>query len=150
MVELNIDKQYGNSFKFEKEYKQILLNLKKVFNIKQIVSVDVTIVNNEEIQKLNKTYRGKDYPTDILSFDFGDLDLYNDMPVLPLGELVISADKVETQADEFGHSVKREYCYLFSHGLIHLMGYDHEEENERKIMNDLVDQIFLPLNITRD
>nr|WP_318028326.1 rRNA maturation RNase YbeY [Mycoplasmopsis bovis] len=67
-----------------------------------------------------------------------------------LGELVISHEKVEEQAKEFGHSLRREYCYLYAHGLIHLMGYDHELEDERVAMNMMVDAIFDPLNITRE
>ncbi|MBD4757985.1 rRNA maturation RNase YbeY, partial [Xanthomonas citri pv. citri] len=81
---------------------------------------------------------------------FGDKSLYKSMPFLPLGELVISHEKVEEQAKEFGHSLRREYCYLYAHGLIHLMGYDHEVENERIEMNKIVDAIFDPLNITRE
>ncbi|WP_029512672.1 rRNA maturation RNase YbeY [Mycoplasmopsis iners] len=149
MVELNIEINAGNSFKYENEFRQILENLRNYFEIDKIVSVDVSIVDNQTIQSLNKEYRGKDYPTDILSFDFGEQDFYNEMPFLPLGELVISHEKVESQANEFGHSLKREYCYLFAHGLIHLMGYDHEEENERIEMNKMVDDIFNPLGITR-
>ncbi|TNK93257.1 rRNA maturation RNase YbeY, partial [Mycoplasmopsis pullorum] len=72
------------------------------------------------------------------------------MPLRHLGELVISYEKVLSQAQEFNHSVKREICYLFTHGLMHLMGYDHEAEDERIQMNQIVDDIFNPLNITRE
>lgn len=151
MVKINIDIENGTSFKFEKEFTQILENFQKYFHLEnKLVSVDVAIVNNKKIQKLNNEYRHKDYATDILSFDFGDKSLYETLPILPLGELVISHEKVEEQAKEFNHSVKREYCYLFTHGLVHLMGYDHEEENERIQMNKIVDDIFEPLKITRE
>ncbi|KKB26721.1 Metal-dependent hydrolase [Mycoplasmopsis meleagridis] len=149
MVELNIDNN-GDEFEYYEEFNEILKNLTRIFNINKLVVVDVTIVNNHEIQILNKKYRGKDYPTDILSFDFGDKKLYNDLPIFPLGELIISKEKVESQAKDFNHSLKREYCYLFAHGLIHLMGYDHENESERIEMNKLVDDIFVPLGITRE
>lgn len=150
MVELNIEIENGNSFKFEEEYKQILENLRAYFKIEKVVSVDVTIVDNKKIQKLNKKYRDKDYATDVLSFGFDEKELYQDLPILPLGELVISHEKVEAQATEFNHSIRREYCYLFAHGLIHLMGYDHEKEDERIAMNKMVDAIFDPLHITRE
>ncbi|WP_027334555.1 rRNA maturation RNase YbeY [Mycoplasmopsis felifaucium] len=151
MVELNINIVKGSSFKFRKEFKKILENFQKYFALEnKAISVDVTIVDNAKIQILNKEYRGKDYPTDILSFDFGDKTLYNELPFLPLGELVISHEKVESQALEFNHSLKREYCYLFTHGLVHLMGYDHELEDERIRMNAIVDSIFEPLKITRE
>lgn len=150
MIEININIENGNSFKYEKEFKQILENLAVYFDIKKQIILDVSIVNNKKIQKLNKEHRGKNYPTDILSFDFGDSSLYDSLPFLPIGELVISHEKVEQQAVEFNHSLKREYCYLFAHGLVHLMGYDHEEENERIKMNKIVDKIFDPLGIKRE
>ncbi|BAW18417.1 16S rRNA maturation RNase YbeY [Mycoplasmopsis bovigenitalium] len=150
MIEININIENGNSFKYEEEFKQILENLAVYFDIKKQIILDVSIVNNKKIQKLNKEHRGKNYPTDILSFDFGDSSLYDSLPFLPIGELVISHEKVEQQAVEFNHSLKREYCYLFAHGLVHLMGYDHEEENERIKMNKIVDKIFDPLGIKRE
>lgn len=150
MIEININIENGNSFKYEEEFKQILENLAVYFDIKKQIILDVSIVNNKKIQKLNKEHRGKNYPTDILSFDFGDSSLYDSLPFLPIGELVISHEKVEQQALEFNHSLKREYCYLFAHGLVHLMGYDHEEENERIKMNKIVDKIFDPLGIKRE
>lgn len=150
MIEININIENGNSFKYEKEFKQILENLAVYFDIKKQIILDVSIVNNKKIQKLNKEHRGKNYPTDILSFDFGDSSLYDSLPFLPIGELVISHEKVEQQAIEFNHSLRREYCYLFAHGLVHLMGYDHEEENERIKMNKIVDKIFDPLGIKRE
>ncbi|QDY88255.1 rRNA maturation RNase YbeY [Mycoplasma anserisalpingitidis] len=149
-IELSIDNQTEFKIEFKKELIQIILNLAKYFNIEKHINVDLTIVNNEEIQKLNKEYRGKDYATDILSFDFGNDGLYDTLPFVHLGELVVSYEKVISQANEFNHSVKREFCYLFTHGLVHLMGYDHEEENERIEMNRIVDEIFNPLNITRE
>lgn len=149
-IELSIDNQTEFKIEFKKELIQIILNLAKYFNIEKHINVDLTIVNNEEIQKLNKEYRGKDYATDILSFDFGNDGLYDTLPFVHLGELVVSYEKVISQANEFNHSVKREFCYLFTHGLVHLIGYDHEEENERIEMNRIVDEIFNPLNITRE
>ncbi|MBU4689502.1 rRNA maturation RNase YbeY [Mycoplasma zalophidermidis] len=150
MVEININIENGTSFHFENEYKQILRNLQDYFNIDKTIVLDVSIVNNQKIKKLNKKYRGKDYATDILSFDFGNDDFYNELPILPIGELIISHEKVESQAIEFNHSVRREYCYLFAHGLIHLMGYDHETEIEKVEMDKMVDSIFNPLGITRE
>lgn len=147
---LIIDNETEFEFLYEVEFKQILNNLIEYFKIDKTVEVDVTITDNETIRELNKNYRGKDYATDILSFDFADEELYQSMPLRHLGELVISYEKVLSQAQEFNHSVKREICYLFTHGLVHLMGYDHEVEDERIQMNQMVDDIFNPLNITRE
>ncbi|WQQ02863.2 rRNA maturation RNase YbeY [Mycoplasmopsis felis] len=131
--------------------KQILQNFARFFKIsksKKII-LDVSFVSKNKIKELNKEYRNKDYVTDILSFDFGDKSLYDELPIYFLGELVICWDQIKKQAKEFNHSIKREFCYLFTHGLVHLQGYDHEIEQEKKEMDNIVDAIFNPLKITR-
>ena len=101
--------------------------------------VSVTIVNNEEIQKINKEYRGKDYPTDVISFALeedgeGEVEIIGaDMPPV-LGDIIISADKAREQAEEYGHSLMRELGFLTVHGFLHLLGYDHMTEEEEKEM----------------
>ncbi|QCZ36645.1 rRNA maturation RNase YbeY [Mycoplasma nasistruthionis] len=149
-IELNIDNKIKRATPFEAEMMQILDNFKQYFKIKQHIIVDVSIVSKQKIRKLNAIHRQKDYVTDILSFGFEAADIYQNLPVYHLGELVICWDKVEVQAKEFGHSIRREFCYLFTHGLVHLKGYDHEVEQERIVMNQIVDDIFKPLNITRE
>ncbi|GIN74995.1 MULTISPECIES: rRNA maturation RNase YbeY [Bacillus] len=101
--------------------------------------VSVTIVNNEEIQEINKEYRGKDYPTDVISFALeedgeGEIEIIGaDMPPV-LGDIIISADKAREQAEEYGHSLMRELGFLTVHGFLHLLGYDHMTEEEEKEM----------------
>ncbi|MCY7753232.1 rRNA maturation RNase YbeY [Bacillus haynesii] len=101
--------------------------------------VSVTIVNNEEIQKINKEYRGKDYPTDVISFALeedgeGEIEIIGaDMPPV-LGDIIISVDKAQEQAEEYGHSLMRELGFLTVHGFLHLLGYDHMTEEEEKEM----------------
>ncbi|WP_406613544.1 rRNA maturation RNase YbeY [Mycoplasma corogypsi] len=150
-INLGIDNRIKRAIIFDKEMKQIINNLADYFKIdKEEILLDVQIVGPKTIQKLNKQYRNKDYVTDILSFGVGNENMYDQLPVKLLGELVICWEKLEKQVKEFGHSIKREFCYLFAHGLVHLMGYDHEEENERVQMNQIVDDIFNPLQITRE
>ncbi|VEU70414.1 rRNA maturation RNase YbeY [Mycoplasmopsis glycophila] len=149
-IELNINNRIKRAIIFESEMLQIVQNFAQYFKIKKPIILDVTIVSPQKIKKLNFEYRGKDYVTDILSFDFRDDQLYDGLPFYHLGELVICWDKVEKQAKKFGHSIKREFCYLFTHGLVHLKGYDHELEDERIVMNKIVDDIFNPLKITRE
>ncbi|QNM93779.1 rRNA maturation RNase YbeY [Mycoplasma sp. Pen4] len=149
-IELNIKNRIKKAIIFEDEMMQILKNFCKYFKIKKDIILDVNIVSKNKIRELNYIHRGKDYVTDILSFDFRDDELYDKLPFYHLGELVICWDKVERQAKEFGHSVRREFCYLFTHGLVHLKGYDHEIEEERIAMNKMVDDIFNPLKITRE
>ncbi|MCI4128786.1 rRNA maturation RNase YbeY [Bacillus haynesii] len=101
--------------------------------------VSVTIINNEEIQKINKEYRGKDYPTDVISFALeedgeGEIEIIGaDMPPV-LGDIIISVDKAQEQAEEYGHSLMRELGFLTVHGFLHLLGYDHMTEEEEKEM----------------
>lgn len=95
--------------------------------------LSVALVSNKEIQKLNKQWRGKDYATDVLSFE---LTLEPELLGIPFefGELVISAQKAEEQAAEYGHSFERELAFLFVHGLLHVLGFDHESKKEEKEM----------------
>lgn len=148
--EISFTNSTRNKIYFRKEMDAIVKNFSEYFGIQKPILVDVKIVSKRKIRELNKQYRNKDYVTDILSFHFGDQDLYEQMPFLHLGELIICYDKMLEQSQEFNHSIKREYCYLFTHGLVHLAGYDHEEENERIEMNQIVDAIFGPLKITRE
>ncbi len=85
--------------------------------------VELILTTDEEIKELNKTYRQKDQPTDVLSFPLENI------PGMPLGSIVISIDTAKKGAKEFSHSVEDEIKLLFIHGLLHLLGYDHETDN---------------------
>ncbi|MDY3251030.1 MAG: rRNA maturation RNase YbeY [Candidatus Choladocola sp.] len=126
--------------------------------------VSVLITDNEEIHRMNLEHRQIDRPTDVLSFpmleyetpgDFSFLeedgeDCFDpDTGELLLGDIVISADKVMEQAEEYGHSVKREYAFLITHSMLHLMGYDHMTEEDAKEMEYLQEEILKELGIGR-
>ena len=116
--------------------------------------VSVTVVDNKEIQEINKTYRNIDKATDVLSFpmyqyekaaDFDNLDdsAFNpESGELLLGDIVISAEKVTAQAKEYGHSKEREFAFLLVHSMLHLLGYDHMEEEERLVMESKQKEIL--------
>lgn len=117
--------------------------------------VSVSFVDNEEIHALNREFRGKDRPTDVLSFPMweddgmnGDLD-----PVLGavmLGDIVISTEKAHEQSEEYGHSFSREVCFLAVHSTLHLLGYDHEtSEEDEKYMNDTQEKILASMGLRR-
>lgn len=110
----------------------------------------ITIVGNKEIKEINKTYRNKDSETDVISFAFEETDniTYNDTRFL--GEIYISIDKAKSQAKEYGHSLKREICFLTVHGLLHLLGYDHIDENDMKIMRKLEEEILGIYDVKRE
>jgi probable rRNA maturation factor len=97
--------------------------------------VALSFVTDEEIQQLNKQYRNLDRPTDVLSFAMQDLGLdeleiiYDQIAVIePLGDIIISIPRAIAQSAEYGHSVEREIGFLFVHGFLHLIGYDHGDE----------------------
>ncbi len=113
--------------------------------------VSVTFVDNEEIHKLNKQYRDIDSATDVLSFPLGEDNKYDVDPetgAKMLGDVVISMEKAEDQANLYGHSIQREVAYLTAHSVLHLLGYDHETGLERVHMREkeelVMEQLGLP------
>ncbi|MBN0919130.1 rRNA maturation RNase YbeY [[Mycoplasma] gypis] len=148
--EIIFTNQTKYDFQFLELFNQILDEAQKVFNSKKNLSVDLLLTNNEKMQKFNKKYRKKDYPTDILSFPFEEDELIKILDVRPLGQIIMSWEKIESQAVEYGHSIKREFSYIFAHGIAHLFGFDHQTEEEEKEMNSYVDQIMNNLGITRE
>ncbi len=129
------------------------------------LSVGVTITDSEGIRELNKEFRGIDSATDVLSFpnlDFdspSDFDIPDEKKVLYtdpdtgdilMGEIVLNADRVFSQAEEYGHSTKREMAFLVVHSCLHLCGYDHMTEEEEKIMFSRQEEILNQLGILRE
>ena len=106
-------------------------------------------VSEEEIQKINKEYRGIDRVTDVISFAFEDNEnvSYNDIRIL--GDIYICIPRMKNQASEYGHSEKRELSFLTVHGLLHLLGYDHQEKDDEKEMFELQELILNGENIKR-
>lgn len=108
--------------------------------------ISISLVDNEEIRDLNREYRNIDRETDVLSFpldeDFGEVPI--------LGDIVISLEKALEQSKEYNHSLVREVAYLTAHSMFHLMGYDHKEENEKKIMRKKEKEIMKRLGIFKD
>lgn len=114
--------------------------------------VSVTIVDNDEIHSINLKHRGIDRPTDVLSFpliDFEKETLPDDGSKIYLGDIIISIEKAEEQAKEYGHSLDREIGFLTAHSMLHLLGYDHMVEDEEKIMFQKQEEILNNLNLRR-
>ncbi|MBR3785044.1 MAG: rRNA maturation RNase YbeY [Firmicutes bacterium] len=112
--------------------------------------ISVTFVEAEEIRELNRDYRDNDKVTDVLSFpQFDDLNDIPDFGEICLGDVVICKDRAEEQAEEFGHSFEREIIYLFTHSILHLLGYDHMEEDEKKEMRAREEEVMTHLGIGR-
>lgn len=114
------------------------------------VEISLSFVSKEEIHSLNKLYRNVDNHTDVLSFplveDFDDLD--GDEDVL-LGDVVICPEKAYEQAEEYGHSRERELVYLFVHSVLHLLGYDHMDEEEKAQMRAFEEKVMTALELER-
>ena len=111
--------------------------------------LNIVIVDNKKIQEINKVYRNKDSITDVISFAFEESDNLEYDNMRFLGEIYISYDKCVEQAKEYGHSFKREFCYLAVHGLLHLLGYDHIKEEDKKVMRALEEEILDEYDIKR-
>jgi len=127
--------------------------------------VNIILTDNTSIREINKDTRNIDKETDVLSFpnlffdepacfDISDdeladyIDPENDLIVL--GDIILSYDRIISQAIEYGHSIKREFAFLITHSMLHLCGYDHMEEGEAKVMENLQNDILNKLGITRD
>ena len=113
--------------------------------------VSLSFVDNKEIHELNREYRGVDRVTDVLSFpflsdDFEDVELEEES----LGDIVVSLERALEQSIEYNHSFEREVCFLICHSMFHLLGYDHDTDENTKEMREKEEHILNKLNITRE
>ncbi len=162
MLELIWENQQDKVKITDELFDKIKLSIEKALEYEEFTDdceISLTFVGNEEIRELNNVNRGKDAPTDVLSFplleqeDDGTLIIYDEDIVdgrVLLGDIVISAERAKEQAEEYGHSLMREMCFLAVHSVLHLLGYDHERsEQEEKIQFEKQEEILNLLGITR-
>lgn len=138
---------------------QVLNKAADVYGLELQTEVSVVLADDEYIRQLNCQYRGKDMPTDVLSFAMNEqgaddsepdiTDAPNDLEIL-LGDIIISLETTARQAEEFGHSLDRELAYLTIHGMLHLLGYDHEEQQDKLAMRKEEEHVLSLLGITRE
>ena len=166
-IENEVDAKFD--FDYKNVIEQVVNGATAYVNCPFEVSVEVTITDNETIKEINNQQRGIDNPTDVLSFPMvdyiepGNFDFLEgteddmayeyfepDTGELVLGDIVLSVDKIYSQAEEFGHSTKRELAFLVAHSMLHLFGYDHMEDEERMEMERMQREILDKLGITRD
>ena len=116
--------------------------------------VDITLVDDAAIHELNRTYRGIDRPTDVLSYalDEGEEDPEVDDDEIEhlLGDVIISAPTAVRQGEEYGHGLEREMTYLAVHGMLHLLGYDHMEEKDKLIMRKREEEVLRRLDLAEE
>ncbi|WP_314693451.1 rRNA maturation RNase YbeY [uncultured Abiotrophia sp.] len=155
----------------EKLLHEVIEAAAKYLNLSEGIELDLSIVSNEEIQVLNRDYRGLDKPTDVLSFaltevtsefdvDFAHLDLaeedlddadFEEEEAIPqhLGDIIISYPRAQEQAQDYGHSLDRELAFLAVHGFLHLNGYDHQTEEEAQEMFRIQEEVLTTYGLTR-
>ncbi len=123
--------------------------LEKIAQSLTIKEIELIITDNESIQELNQEYREKDKPTDVLSFPMDTPFTEQSIFGMPLGSIVISADLVEEKANELGHTIQDELSLLFIHGLLHLLGFDHETDDGemRAREKEIIEAFDLPSSL---
>ena len=126
----------------------------KLHGLGEHEEVDITIVTDEEIHVLNRDYRNVDRATDVLSFaldeDGGEPELVGGPEVHLLGDIIISAETAMRQAEEFGHGLEREIVYLAVHGLLHLLGYDHMQEEDKVVMRTKEEEALREIKLSEE
>ena len=126
----------------------------QILGLAKTTELSVLIVDNVYIRELNSLYRDKDEITDVLSFAMNELgedepDYDEQAEINILGDIVISLEQALLQSEEYGHSLERELGYLLTHGLLHLLGYDHGNEDELNAMRELEEKIMSAVKLAR-
>ncbi len=143
----NRQTKYKVTKELESLIEKVILESLKVEGLEGNFEVSISLVENEEIRELNRDYRNVDSITDVLSFPIEDeFDFANRM----LGDIIISIERAEEQAVEFGHTLEREIAYLTCHSMFHLMGYDHMEDDEKSQMRVKEKQVMKNLKIFKE
>jgi probable rRNA maturation factor len=143
---------------YGKELQQVIVNVcngvSKIIRLPKDSEVSIMIVDNSYIQELNLIYRKQNRPTDVLSFAMNELtddepDYDSSEELNILGDIVVSLEQASLQSNEYGHSLERELGYLVAHGMLHLMGYDHETDEEARVMRSLEEKIMQAVKLER-
>lgn len=155
IISSNEQEKYEISEKLMKKIESVIKECENEEEVFFDNEISITFTDNENIRQINNDYRQKDVETDVLSFPIYEkyeLDEEKNIEsdfIRPLGDIVISMEKADEQSKDFGHSFEREVCYLVCHSMFHLMGYDHIQEDEKKIMREKEEKVMDKLNITR-
>lgn len=148
-MELTFQNDYAPAYDiYEAIFDELARKTLKLLKKSTRVAIEVNFVDDPAIHAINRDYRHVDRPTDVISFAFDDAVAgevaIRGGPVHDLGVIIISIDRALAQAKDYGHSEKREIAFLFVHGLLHLLGYDHGSSEEEKVMFGLQDRILGP------
>ncbi|MCK5946086.1 MAG: rRNA maturation RNase YbeY [Mycoplasmataceae bacterium] len=153
MINLQLINRYKGSIKtprcFKKKLKKITALACDNHNVVGDIELSLIIVNDHEMKELSKKYKKINKTTDVLSFPADFMEMRKTIGYFLLGDIYISAPKVRENAKEFNHSELREWSYLFTHGILHLLGHDHKLKDKEKIMNDEADKIMSIIKVKR-
>lgn len=147
-----------NIVNYNKEMQHLITNVvnntAKLGRLPKNTEVSILIVDNSYIQELNFIYRSQNKPTDVLSFSMNETNdiepNYDEVgEVNLLGDIIISLEQALVQSKEYGHSLERELGFLVAHGMLHLLGYDHETEEERMVMHSLEEKVMQVTKLER-
>ena len=151
MLDMSVEIDGMEDFINENEVKGYIEKvLTKEYESESPVYLSLLLTGNDEIQVINREYRDKDQPTDVISFAYHETEDFDVGPYDTLGDIVISIERVFEQAKEYNHSPKREFFYVLTHGLLHLLGYDHIEEEDKIIMRAKEEEILQSFGYTRE
>lgn len=140
------------------DFETLLSEVREAFGLPEC-EAELSFADEEEIRTLNREYRGVDAVTDVLSFPalegkdgkilFSDFDRNPETGKLMLGDVVLCKARAAEQAEEYGHSLEREIGYLELHSLLHLVGFDHENEEDRRVMRETEEKILQKIGLQR-
>lgn len=165
MVVIEENAEFKTDFDKQKTAEEVTAKVLEKEGCPFELEVDILITDSEEVKEYNKEYRDIDKTTDVLSFPNFEWDNPSDFDGIPeeelsmslnpetglsiLGEICLNKDRIFSQAEEYGHSIKREYAFLIAHSMLHLLGYDHMEEDEAKVMEEKQKAYLEELGISR-
>ena len=149
-ITISYDDNMTENKAVENIIEKVCAEVGRVYGLTSGEELSILLCSNEKIHELNREYRQIDRSTDVISFALEDSEQYyiEGMP-REIGDIFISIDHAKMQAEEYGHSFYREMCFLFTHGLLHLLGFDHMNEEDEKVMFSRQKEILNALNIER-
>jgi len=153
-IELDISWEIEEDKEIEAKIKDVVKSALEVENAKCDINLSIVITDNENIREINREQREIDNPTDVLSFPGYEKDEWEEIKsnigeTVYIGDIVVSKEKIIEQAKEYETGFDREFCYLIAHGMLHLMGYDHMIEDEKKVMREKEEEIMKKINSGR-
>ena len=153
-IELDISWEIDKDPDIESKILETVKSSLEVEDVKCDINLSLVVTDNKNIQEINKAQRDVDSPTDVLSFPGYEKEEWNEVKkredeVIYIGDIVVSKEKIGEQAKEYNTGFEREFCYLIAHGMLHLMGYDHMNEEDKKVMREKEEEIMKKLNLER-